>query len=522
MVSAVSLELLVPAIICFLLLVAANVLQARIKVEGHPWHTWLRALRIAKYVLTWYIISISFTLCNKWVLRYWHGDGFPFPVFVTSVHMTTKFCLTRFLNRWCTPVEKRVRPLPWRTYVRGPVPIGVCTAVDVAFSNLSFLFISVTFYTILKSGAILWVLVWATLMRLEPLTWEIVAICALVSTGVSLASYGEASFSWVGFILVTAACASSGLRWALTQIMLEGKGGGGESSHRPSLVNQDHVDGEDGHGHDHSSNVVSSTTLTGESGHRRRLNSSSSSSSSSSSGRRAHLGPSVELQDPVLDASDLSSSAAAMARPSPLAVPPPPIHHPRPFEILYYVTPASALSCVTVFVLVELQSCVASPVFQDPALLCQLLTILLMGGMISFLLVLSEVKLVKISSSLTMSMFGAVKEIITVAISMIVFHDDVSFLNISGLLIAILGAVWYRQYKQKPSSSLMVSSGASVASAGGGSVVSEYLPGEGGLFNLESDSSDEDGEGGDGREEEVEIEMYGGPIVGNNSRAQLA
>jgi hypothetical protein len=50
-------------------------------------------------------------------------------------------------------------------------------------------------------------------------------------------------------------------------------------------------------------------------------------------------------------------------------------------------------------------------VFQDAASLAQLLVILILGGLISFLLVMAEVKLVKISSSLTMSMFGAVKEV---------------------------------------------------------------------------------------------------------------
>jgi len=39
---------------------------------------------------------------------------------------------------------------------RSAVPIGICTGADVAFSNLSFLFISVTFYTILKAGSLLW------------------------------------------------------------------------------------------------------------------------------------------------------------------------------------------------------------------------------------------------------------------------------------------------------------------------------------------------------------------------------
>jgi solute carrier family 35 protein C2 len=36
------------------------------------------------------------------------------------------------------------------------IPIGVCTGVDVAFSNLSLMYITITFYTILKSGSLLW------------------------------------------------------------------------------------------------------------------------------------------------------------------------------------------------------------------------------------------------------------------------------------------------------------------------------------------------------------------------------
>lgn len=71
--------------------------------------------------------------------------------------MTTKLCITRAINApCCVRPEKRIKPLPCAEAARGPIPIGVCTAMDVAFSNLSFLFISVTFYTILKASAVLW------------------------------------------------------------------------------------------------------------------------------------------------------------------------------------------------------------------------------------------------------------------------------------------------------------------------------------------------------------------------------
>lgn len=110
-----------------------------------------------------------------------------------------------------------------------------------------------------------------------------------------------------------------------------------------------------------------------------------------------------------------------------------------------------------------------------------------------------------------------------------VFHDDVTLLNVSGLLLAILGAVWYRQYKQKPSSSLALAS--SGAETGGDSSSSSGRAlrtptTESGIFRLNGDSSDEEEEEGNERAErrageeddevEVEVEMY------NISRAQLA
>ena len=120
---------------------------------------------------------------------------------------------------------------------------------------------------------------------------------------------------------------------------------------------------------------------------------------------------------------------------------------------------------------------------------------------------------------------------------MIVFNDSVTVLNVSGLLLAIMGAVWYRQYKQKPSSSLAGSSGSVGGGAGRGRAPSQYLPGESGLFTLEDEgsSTDDDEEGnaqreGEGREREegeeegeeevVEVEMF--PGIRNPNTAQLA
>lgn len=520
---ALPLELLIPAGLSFVLLLAAEALQRLVRIESHPWHPFLNYARICKYVLSWYMISIGFTLCNKWIFRYWRGSGFPYPLLVTSVHMITKVFLTRLVDR-CRRAEHRVRPLPWSLYWKGPVSIGICTGLDISFSNLSFLFISVTFYTILKSGAILWILVWAVIMRLEPLTWEIVSICAAVSFGVGLASYGETAFNSAGFVLVTLACASSGLRWALTQLMLEGElNGRDDSMYRSALIGQlssgrSDVDGTGG-------NADSDCNIQGRSDPRdcgrHRCNT-------------ARDPPLVDHAHTPVNGSEAHSVS---------------VQHPQAFEILYHLTPASAIICVAAFLVVEWKSCVQSHVFKDLALLFQLLAILLVGGLISFLLVLTEVKLVKISSSLTMSMFGALKEVrhfpfvlsevrrtpkdrklfylpknclryiyvrlrqvITVAISMVVFHDDVSLLNVFGLFVAILGAICYKRYKEKVSSA--GSSNVAFGRNHGGREqlqrCSACLPTTSRASSIEDDSS-EDGEeilqavGGRGMDREMEM-----------------
>ena len=161
-------------------------------------------------------------------------------------------------------------------------------------------------------------------------------------------------------------------------------------------------------------------------------------------------------------------------------------HQHRPLEILYHISPSSALACLPVFLLFEARAMWASPFLATPFLASEVLLMLTLGGAFSFLLILAEVKLVKISSSLTMSMFGAVKEVITVALSMLAFHDAVSPLNVAGLVLAIGGAVWYRSYKLRSAAE-----GGRSGSADGGWAPAEYLPAASGIFHLDEDEESE-------------------------------
>ena len=161
------------------------------------------AARMAAGTAGWYTVSISLTLFNKWILDYW-VPSFSFPIFMTFCHMVLKGLIAaavrtspaspthgRRPNHYRTPGGTHLRsgksflgffPAAARVAIRMPqnaerggdrccapalpqvikvgglkvpritvsqffrqaCPIGASTGLDIAFSNLSFLYITVS------------------------------------------------------------------------------------------------------------------------------------------------------------------------------------------------------------------------------------------------------------------------------------------------------------------------------------------------------------------------------------------
>lgn len=72
-----------------------------------------------------------------------------------------------------------------------------------------------------KSSSLGFVLLFAFLFKLEKPTFKLVAIIAIITAGVIMMVSGETQFSLVGMIQVLSASAMGGLRWALTQKLLD-------------------------------------------------------------------------------------------------------------------------------------------------------------------------------------------------------------------------------------------------------------------------------------------------------------
>ncbi|KFY59185.1 hypothetical protein V497_04473 [Pseudogymnoascus sp. VKM F-4516 (FW-969)] len=196
------------------------------------------------FILLWYIFSLSISIYNKWMFSSEHLD-FKFPLFTTCMHMLVQFSLAslvlylfpRFRPRAdslthpdsvYTPEELRRRDLdtekkPLMTrwfYFTRLGPCGLSTGLDIGLGNMSLQFISLTFYTMCKSSALAFVLIFAFLFRLETPSVKLIAIIATMTVGVVMMVAGEVDFSPIGFTLVISAAFFSGFRWALTQILL--------------------------------------------------------------------------------------------------------------------------------------------------------------------------------------------------------------------------------------------------------------------------------------------------------------
>ncbi|KAI0695942.1 triose-phosphate transporter family-domain-containing protein [Cerioporus squamosus] len=171
---------------------------------------WTNALVNSLFIAAWFLFATLLSLYNKWMFspdRY----GFPSPLFVTTAHMWVQFSLAALL-RYALPRHFRPEQSPSRQdYIRKAVPTGITTGLDIGLSNLSLKLITLSFYTMCKSSSLVFVLLFAFLLRLEVFSWRLIGVIFLIFAGVLLMVATETHFVLGGFLLVISASALGGL-----------------------------------------------------------------------------------------------------------------------------------------------------------------------------------------------------------------------------------------------------------------------------------------------------------------------
>ncbi|CAI5490719.1 unnamed protein product [Closterium sp. Naga37s-1] len=188
-----------------------------------PWcEPWLwSVVKVLLLVLLWYTFSMALSLYNKVLIGEKHGR-FPAPLMMTTFHFLLQGAIASLLLRCFCQSWLPATPISWRDYFLRVVPTAVATSLDIALSNLSLALITLTFYTMCKSSAPVFLLLFAFLFRLETPSFKLLGIMLVISVGVLFTVAGETEFELLGFILVMVAAFVSGLRWVLLQVLLQG------------------------------------------------------------------------------------------------------------------------------------------------------------------------------------------------------------------------------------------------------------------------------------------------------------
>uniref|UniRef100_A0A3P9N8M6 Solute carrier family 35 member C2 n=1 Tax=Poecilia reticulata TaxID=8081 RepID=A0A3P9N8M6_POERE len=176
-----------------------------------------RGLRTVGLVLLYYVFSIGITFYNKWLMK-----GFHYPLFMTLVHLGVNFCLSALTRRamQCWTGKPRI-VLTWEDYIRKVAPTALATALDIGLSNWSFLFITISLYTMTKSSAVLFILFFSLVFKLEEPNPFLILVVLLISSGLFMFTFESTQFNMEGFIMVLLASFIGGIRWTLTQVLMQ-------------------------------------------------------------------------------------------------------------------------------------------------------------------------------------------------------------------------------------------------------------------------------------------------------------
>ncbi|SCU88655.1 LAFA_0E13872g1_1 [Lachancea sp. 'fantastica'] len=179
----------------------------------------------------WYACSITLSIYNKWMFDPDLGLSVPYPILVTSLHQWLLWLIS-----WAYLKAKGIQPSEnisadessWKFFWKYIVPTALASAGDIGFSNVSFKFVALSVYTIVKSSSIAFVLLFGCLFKTEKFRWTLMAIVLVMFIGVAMMIYdpnmggnsASSDHKVLGVLLVLSSSALSGLRWVYTQLIL--------------------------------------------------------------------------------------------------------------------------------------------------------------------------------------------------------------------------------------------------------------------------------------------------------------
>ena len=307
-----------------------------------------------------------------------------------------------------------VRFAGWRVILLEVMPSGIATAADIGLSNQSYLFISVTYYTIVKSSVPLWIMLFSACYGLLRIHASLVLVLLCICSGIILTTLKEvvgADDLDLGNNLTTANATDD---WAANATL-------------PALA------------------TSAARQL------RRQLASATEDNDHALLGGLLVLGASLSAGFRWA-----CTQLLLTARPPPPSEfnAPPSVARGRskpywtglsPLTLLYYSSPFGCVALLPLAVAVEWQGLqqYLSELSASDFLLVVLLACI--GAILAFFLLLAELRVVQLSSGLTLSVAGIFKEVLTVGASALLLGDHLTPYNVGGLLLCLVGIGLYNR-----------------------------------------------------------------------------
>lgn len=121
----------------------------------------------------------------------------------------------------------------------------------------------------------------------------------------------------------------------------------------------------------------------------------------------------------------------------------------QPLQVLYAIAPASTLGVLPLVFALEGSALASSSedIFTDTRVCLVALGCIGLGGVMAFVLILVEIALVQKTSALSLGIAGNVKDVCQILLSVLVFGDHLSALNVVGMGCTFTGMICYTVIK---------------------------------------------------------------------------
>lgn len=382
-------------------------------------------LRITIFsILLWYAFSMGISVYNRWMFSSENLD-FRYPIIITSFHQLIlsllAICtLIMFPSFRLSTVKYRRVPnkepgfdetdgdddqlengtlsytMPIKEYVTKILPCSIASAGDIGLGNAAFRFITLSLYTMVKTSALIFVLLWGVFFKLEKLTVRIFTIVCVMTFGVSMMIWGQHDSQTKP--------AASAVDTATSN------GASGDSFDQISKGNQ------------MVKRLFYEIRETGE------LKGS----------HIIFIGVSLVLLSACMSGLRWALTQIMLKKNK---------RTKNPILTMLYISPGMCCVLFLVGTVVEGVSNFLNAEIWEAKGVGMTIVLILIPGLLAFFMTLSEYVLLQYASLLTLSIAGIFKELLTIFVSWVVFGDELSFINIIGLSITFADIVWYNVYR---------------------------------------------------------------------------